>query len=388
MTSAVCVWDFTISKDKVIKEDFIKLLEKTSKKWCFQLEEGKSGYEHYQGRLSLKIKTRLNGVRAICEKAHWSKTSSANRDNMFYVMKDDTRLDGPWMNTDERIYIPRQIREIETLYKWQQKIIDISKIWDTRHINIVLDTKGNIGKSTLVSYMRVHKLARTLPPMKNYKDIIRATISMPVAKVYMIDMPRAIGKDNLGDFFSGIETLKSGYCWDDRYSYKERNFDCPNVWVFTNQMPDRRMLTPDRWVLWEINAARELTRYRDLEREDLALRCNTENPHILNIKQLEQLEQTPLGADLVDSHVTPASLSPRAGHTNIGPANFAKKKRIKHKLGLTDSTRFSKDDNIGDFDLNTNKTSIDFANTTSNNMIMDNISGRTRIVTLNGIFRE
>ncbi len=172
--SAVCVWDFTLSKDKINKEEWIKTLNKVAKKWCFQEEKGKTGYLHYQGRLSLKIKTRLGGVKGINQTAHWSKTSSANRDNMFYVMKDETRTDGPWQSTDEIIYVPRQIREIKALYPWQEKVIEISEKWDTRTINVVIDTKGNTGKSTLVTYMGVYKMGTALPPMKNYKDIMRA----------------------------------------------------------------------------------------------------------------------------------------------------------------------------------------------------------------------
>jgi len=51
---------------------------------------------------------------------------------------------------------------------------------------------------------------------------------------------------------SGIETLKDGYAYDDRYHFKEEYFDCPQIWVFMNMVPDISMLSKDRWKLWVI----------------------------------------------------------------------------------------------------------------------------------------
>ncbi len=42
--NAVCIWDFTISKDKCTYDKIIEFCKKDCKKWCFQYEEGESGY--------------------------------------------------------------------------------------------------------------------------------------------------------------------------------------------------------------------------------------------------------------------------------------------------------------------------------------------------------
>jgi hypothetical protein len=52
--------------------------------------------------------------------------------------------------------------------------------------------------------------------------------------------------------WSAVESIKNGFAWDDRYSYREKYFDCPNIWVFSNQCPDMSMLSEDRWKLWEV----------------------------------------------------------------------------------------------------------------------------------------
>lgn len=256
--NACCVYDFTAPKGCLDIELLKKKLEYHSKKWSFQIEEGKeTKFIHYQGRLSLKTKTRLTtliekwGVKEF----HFSVTSSANKDNMFYVMKDETRIEGPFANTDEKLYIPRQVREISTLYPWQNQVIEISKVWNTRHINLIIDPVGNIGKSILKTYVRCHKLGRVIPFSNNYKDILRMVCDMPTSNFYIIDMPKALDKDKLGNLFSAIETIKDGYAYDDRYSFKEKIFDSPNIFIFTNEKPDVTYLSNDRWKFWRVSDA-------------------------------------------------------------------------------------------------------------------------------------
>lgn len=251
--SACCVYDFTLSNICEINE-LKNVLKKNCKKWCFQLERGESNYEHYQGRFSLKVKKRLLTCKKLFEwkEIHLSPTSNENRDNMFYVTKEDTRIDGPWSDQDEEIYIPRQIREINKLYEWQQHIVDNYDVWDTRTINIIIDAKGNTGKSTLIGYMRAHKLGFAIPYCNDFRDIMRMIMDVPTKRCYLMDMPRAIKKEKLYQMYSALETIKNGYAYDDRYHFKEKVFDCPNIWVFTNIFPDLSLLSQDRWVIWKI----------------------------------------------------------------------------------------------------------------------------------------
>ena len=61
--------------------------------------------------------------------------------------------------------------------------------------------------------------------------------------------------------FSGIEQLKNGYLFDDRYSFKRKFIDSPAVWVFVNKLPDPKYLSPDRWKYYTINCNKELKKY-------------------------------------------------------------------------------------------------------------------------------
>ena len=253
-------WDFTLGYEICGKLDRLEvknLLKEFCKDGTFQMEQGESGFIHYQGRVSLKRKLRLPPIDTL-KGIHWSPTSLANFDNEDYCSKNYSRIKGPWKIEDAEPYIPRQIREIENLYPWQQSIIDTLDVWDTRSINCLIDTNGNIGKSTLVGWIRAYQLGRVIPPVNDYKDLMRMVCDIPKSRAYMIDMPKALKKDKLHSFYTAIETVKGGYAFDDRYKFKDIFIDSPNIWVFTNTYPDTDLLVEDRWKLWRVNDTKEL----------------------------------------------------------------------------------------------------------------------------------
>lgn len=270
MTGQCCVWDLRVSEDKISQSDLANLFKHIAKKWCFQLEKGEqSGYLHYQCRISLKTVARVSELRKRLNnlECYLTPTSNENRDNNFYVSKDDTRVSGPWKDDDP--YIPRQIRDIKELRPWQQQIINDSKIWDTRTINIVWDETGNHGKSILKTWVGVHKIGRALPFENDYRAILRMVMDTPKVPLYIIDIPRALKKDHLYQFFSGIETLKDGYAYDDRYKFREEYFDCPCIWVFMNTIPDLDYLSKDRWKFWTFSKQGNLIRHIPAQRTGL-----------------------------------------------------------------------------------------------------------------------
>ena len=226
-------------------------------------DEEDDGYVHWQGRISLMKKKRLQELRALLyenemhlARAHFTPTSNNTTvtGNLFYVMKLDTRIDGPWSNKDEKeIEPPRQLKIIKELYPFQQEIIDRCKFdWSPRTVECIIDPVGGKGKSILALYCSVHKIGRQIPPFNNYLDIMACIMDMPIAKSYFIDFPRSLSKKNLNEFYSGIESIKNGYCFDKRYHFKEKYFDSPTIYITMNQQPDKSLLSRDRWRLWKL----------------------------------------------------------------------------------------------------------------------------------------
>lgn len=266
----VAVFDFTLPAEGVDHEMIIAALGGLAKKYAFQLEESDTGYKHFQGRVSLIKKRRLGSainlfsLKPVFAKIHLSITSTAAKGDQLYVLKDDTRVDGPWTDKDDKpLYEAKQYREITKLYPFQEKVLEMCKNWEPRVVNILIDEKGNMGKSTLVAKGEVAG-AMCLPLCFDYKDILRMVCNLETTRhyhTYFIDMPRAIKKDRVGQFFSAIETIKGGRAHDDRYHFKQARFDSPNIWVFTNTPPDAGNLTADRWKMWTINSDKELVPY-------------------------------------------------------------------------------------------------------------------------------
>lgn len=270
--SQLYIFDFTISEEiegfeELRLKDYVTNFGRLAKKWAFQMEKGESGFVHLQCRVSLHKKKRLAEMIIFMKNcdfepfkgAHISPTSNNGSKNFDYVLKFDTVILGPWTDQDQNLqdiieppYIPRQVREIETLYPWQQSIVDSFQVWDKRTINLLYNKSGNIGKSTLVSVCRAFKLARVLPPVNETKDLLRMVCDMPTSNAYMFDMPKSMNKDRLYQFYAAIETIKDGYAYDDRYHFQEKIFDCPAIWIFANRLPDLDLLSVDRWKFWMI----------------------------------------------------------------------------------------------------------------------------------------
>lgn len=232
-------------------EEWCKLY---TKKWCFQAEVCPStGRRHIQMRFSLKKKARKPPFLSFCS-VNWSPTSNEiNSANFFdYCTKNESCVDGTTKRSDDKIvYIPRQVRDIKEWRPWQNTILRSFDVFDKRHINWLYCPVGNIGKSTLATWCRCKGLARTIPLINDYRDLMGAVIDMK-ANAYILDMPRALKKDKQFQILGAIETIKDGYAFDTRYKYREENFDCPVIWVFSNKLPDQTHLSKDRWLIWTV----------------------------------------------------------------------------------------------------------------------------------------
>lgn len=256
-SNPVRTFDFTLKAENISVNDVREELQKTCKKYCFQLEEGiVDGYRHYQGRIHLRNKTRFcqqKRYQPFKNQCSWSVTSAGQVNNNDYVEKSDTKVEGPWSSDDPPPpYIPAQIRNI-ILREWQLDIYSSYNHWQPRIINVLIDYFGNIGKSILATIMRAHGRAVVIPPMQDPKDIMRMVCDVPTAQCYIIDIPRAVpNQAKLAGMYSAIEIIKSGWAYDDRYKFTQKIFDTPVVWVFTNSVPDKRLLSADRWKFWKV----------------------------------------------------------------------------------------------------------------------------------------
>jgi len=263
---------------------FVQLIQPLFKKWVFQLEAcPTTGRRHYQGRGSLFKKHRqpaLCGLLNDTELRGMDVSESSNNsktDAIFYALKYDTRVDGPWSDKDwkDPPYIPRQFRGlIDRLYPYQKSVLDSRLEFNDRRIDVIVNKKGNIGKSTLASLGRLHYGALDLPPISDHKELLQVVCDVLMARnerspgLVFVDCPRSIDQKRMAPYFIAIEQIKKGYVCDVRFKYREWDFDSPRVWVFVNHDICTKYLSTDRWRFWTIGHFLELQPYTPEPIED------------------------------------------------------------------------------------------------------------------------
>jgi len=183
-------------------------------------------------------------------------------------MKEDTRVDGPWKDSDiipERPPLTWQLEQFMEyeLWPYQKFIFEHALINDMRLIIIIYDPRGHCGKSLFAEYCEYQGVAFECPPIKDMEKLMGFLHSFPQQKCYLVDMPRSMKKDKLGDFYAGIETVKNGVLWDWRHEGKKKRFGRPNIYVFCNVLPDFKMLSSGRWKVYQIN-------YEDMSLVDIS----------------------------------------------------------------------------------------------------------------------
>lgn len=274
-SSACSVWDATVKAEGVDTRKIQDFLSDMAGKWVFQLEKGaETGYLHYQVRYCLKLKQTKNGnmtqqrTRVNQEVFRWaaagiqahlsptSKNAAMDASKRFsYVMKEETRVEGPWSDENNYIKVPKQW-ECAQFWPFQEQILDFT--FEKRHINVIVDDKGGRGKSTTGFYVE-KKGGIYLPPVNDQKDIMQYVMSimesrkMDEVPCIVMDMPRASNQERLYGVYAALEQLKNGRAYDLRNRARTRWFDSPNIWVFSNTWPERDLLSADRWKVWAID---------------------------------------------------------------------------------------------------------------------------------------
>lgn len=256
MAKQLCRWAFTLHGENVeSKVDSLKeSLGLVCRRWVFQLERGEeSGKVHIQGRISLKKARRVTEMQKVIAGAHFGEEAGTEDDGNFYCTKEETRIEGPWSDKDAKKHFVWDLEKIKEWKPWQLEVFESLKELNDREINVLVDEVGGIGKSKCFKKCLYEKWAGLIPVVGDAKDIIQAVCSMGERKAYIVDLPRTgESEQHLRSTYKAIEQIKNGIVMDFRYSYKELIMGSPVIWVFTNQMPDTRYLSGDRWVIWRI----------------------------------------------------------------------------------------------------------------------------------------
>lgn len=248
-------WYDVIAPDNIENENAIYgLFKDEGDQWAIAHEIGEmSGYHHLQCRVKLKKERDLYDLldmlrdRGITTGIEIQPTHVRNFD---YVQKTRQYI----RESDEVIL--NKCRGSPT--KWQMDAMEKFSRQTTRKILLVYDGSGNHGKSWLWNRLVGTHQARGIPAFDNGKDIVRCAMA-EYAPGFAIDTPRSgtIKKDT----WAGIEQIKNGYLYDDRYQWREKHIPIPKIIVFTNKMPKGNELSEDRWEIMDITKEPKCTEF-------------------------------------------------------------------------------------------------------------------------------
>lgn len=262
--NGITLYDMTVFEPYTV-DNTKRWIREWCKKWAFQEEKGElKGKLHLQCKLDLTKKKRFSEfLRIVRTEFENVKLSPSHDRKMNYVIKADSRVAGPWKDSDpgeeeDPISVCGDLEcwdQIEkTAYPWQQSILANIKLKDRTNINTIVDAKGLNGKSTLATYCLTKKLAMVVPPFNDMTKMTGFIHSMPQSGAYFLDVPRALNKKrkNCDDFWAGVEVLKTGRIPEWRYKGKWKVFNPPVIWIFSNNEPDVS-ITKERMKVWYIN---------------------------------------------------------------------------------------------------------------------------------------
>lgn len=247
----------------------IKVLKDWCSKWAFQIECGtKTRKFHYQCRLSAKTKTtkaamfkRLSAIMMEGDSWYLEPTSEQNQGNMFYVIKNGTRVRGPWTDKDSGRFVQLRFKD-PVLRPWQARLLARIKKHQAerndRNIIMVCERTGNIGKSFFKGYAEQVLGAKIIPAtMQDGNDMIRS-LACQVHEgshdvhIVVMDVPRATHTKHWFSLARGLEIIKQGSLHDERHSFKKVIIEPPVVVCFMNDTPPEGCMSSDVFEYFDI----------------------------------------------------------------------------------------------------------------------------------------
>lgn len=234
--------------------------------WVFQLEctWPEDGYAnpHFQGYFNLKKKNRSgalkNQIKDILPAIHFSPASNTGKLALkSYVMKTDTRMDGPWGK--RAIYMGKDIWPEQKWPQWQKDLKDhlLNSDPDERIIYWVYDGQGGHGKSKFIKWFEWKNLGMGFD-YESAQNLKYLVCEAEPQRVYLFDCTKSAPKNIAPEeLYSALEAIKNGRIRHGKYKGGVTIMDTPHVVVFANFKPHLEKMTAGRFKVVDITHAGE-----------------------------------------------------------------------------------------------------------------------------------
>jgi len=321
------VWDITIwvspQESAAPRPDYTKewvrdwMIKCGAKRYVYQIEKSpENGHLHFQCRVHLGKDQQYATVFDPLPQGAWlTPTSKAAKDNFTYVMKEETRVEGPWTDvtyakppneivndTDYEYFLP------EWYLKLKKEIdIEFNQRMNNRwlkRIFWVYDKGGGKAKTRVKNILRYFKGYINIVPLFNNVAQLGGQIVAKTDKLtnkdfsgIVIDLPRAAELwklDKKCELYEVLELARNGESGDPRNRWQEARFGSIPIVVFANYKPRSSDFTKGRLYLCDISGI-------------------PENPPLIDIRTLGTTPQAPTVEDVPDFRGDPSQRRDRDG---------------------------------------------------------------------------
>lgn len=232
-------WCFTVNNynDNDIN-DIVKI--GSSNKYIYGLEVAPTtGTKHIQGYIEFNEKIRPKNLFSN-QTIHWEKAKGSREQNIEYCKKGGDFFTNFILSEEIIVSEP---------YGWQLNVVNvITSPINNRLIYWFWENKGNVGKTSLCKYLCVrHNALLVTGKGTDMKYGIISYIAKHgwAPKIIIIDVPRSIDTDYVS--YTGIEEIKNGIFFNNKYESDMCIFNSPHLIVFSNEEPNKDKLSNDRW---------------------------------------------------------------------------------------------------------------------------------------------
>lgn len=226
------------------KEQVSKLIPMCDN-WSFFPEKGESGTPHIQGAFMLKSKKRQGTIYKIIGSVFFLDKMKGSWEQQCYTQKEGGDGLTNRLIEKEEIYIEEPSEDLLQIAVLMENY-EFPK--GDRKINVIVDYKGNIGKTEFCRWA-VNKFDRCIitggksGDMKNQiVDFNKKNKCLP--KYILFDVPRS----NLNFLsYQGIEEVKNMLFYSGKYEGGMICGNKPFICLFLNEYPKIEKMSKDRW---------------------------------------------------------------------------------------------------------------------------------------------
>lgn len=272
-TQRLCqYWKFRFTGYKVDQKSLQDLLEEMAVAYGFQEEQGtgKCKVKHFQGTFDVgpsrmrwsQVEKKFQAIALeplvfpACDYLEKQDCKAADR----YVMKEHTRVNGPWfkgVNYEEIAKETVYTINIE-LAPWQQRIKDeiLDMEPNNRHIWWFYEPHGGLGKTTFqkwiyMNYKNVLVVGGKAADMKNaiiesMEAQQKANEPVELPRIIIMNLPKTFNVDYFSP--SGTEEVKDMFFYSGKYHGGMVCGRPPKMLIFANcPPPNIEQMAKDRW---------------------------------------------------------------------------------------------------------------------------------------------